>query len=131
MSSKEHAELYQRLQNPDFSRFQRRKRPFWILKDFEKPNEKKPIEVEEMDDVKVCWNQDIQYLGDIKHSKLSERMTKYMKDGPVEWGINDRKRFEYINEITSTERLLHFDRLLRNLDTNFNVLSTSTAHRNH
>uniref|UniRef100_A0A1I7UG47 Helicase ATP-binding domain-containing protein n=1 Tax=Caenorhabditis tropicalis TaxID=1561998 RepID=A0A1I7UG47_9PELO len=99
MSSKEHAELYQRLQNPDFSRFQRRKRPFWILRDFENPNEKKPIEVEEMDDVQVCWNQDIQYLGDIKHSKLSERMTKYMKDGPVEWGINDRKRFEYINEI--------------------------------
>lgn len=31
MTSKEHTELFKRLQNPDFSRFQRRKRVFWVL----------------------------------------------------------------------------------------------------
>lgn len=120
MSSKEHAELCKRLRNPDFSSFQRRKRPFWVLEDMEHPKEKKMIEVEEMDDVQLVWNQDLQYVGDIRWSKLSERLTKYLKDGPVAWTINDKRRFEYINEITSTERILYLDRLLRKLDTNFN-----------
>ena len=82
MSSKEHAELYKRLQNPDFSSFHRRKRPFWVLvsslsfvisnrnpyilkKDMVNPDEKNPIEVDEMDYEQVCWNQDLQYLGDV------------------------------------------------------------------
>lgn len=128
MSSKEHVELYKRLQNPDFSRFQRRKRPFWVLEDLKNPNEKKPIEVEEMNDTEVFWNQDVQYLGDIRSSKLSEKLAKYMKDGPVEWAMSDKKRFEYVNEITSMERLLHLDRLLRNLDANFEVLTTTDRH---
>lgn len=121
MSSKEHAELKKRLQNQDFSPFQKkRKRPFWILEDMENPEEKKPIEVEEMDDVQLIWNQDLQYVGDIRWSKLSERLTKYLKNGPVEWNICDKRRFEYVNEITSSERLHHLDVLLRKLDAKFN-----------
>ncbi|EGT60402.1 hypothetical protein CAEBREN_01733 [Caenorhabditis brenneri] len=99
MSSKEHVELYKRMQNPDFSRFQRKKRPFWILEDLEHPLEKKPIEVEEMDFEQQFWNQDIQFLGDIKWSKLTDRFTKYMQDGPVVWSMSDKKRFEYVNEM--------------------------------
>ncbi|CAP31749.2 Protein CBG12832 [Caenorhabditis briggsae] len=102
MSLKEHAELYKRLQNPDFSSFQRRKRPFWILKDLENPNEKRSIEVDEMDDDQVNWNQNLQYLGDIRWSKLSERFTKYLKNGHVEWAISEKRRFEYVND------MLHF-----------------------
>lgn len=124
MTSKEHTELFKRLQNPDFSRFQRRKRVFWVLEDLEHPNENKSIPIEEMDETQLCWNQDIQYLGEIKSSKLSERLTRYMKDEPVEWIINEKRRFEYINEITSTDRLVHLDRLLRNLDAHFQVLSS-------
>ncbi|ULU13115.1 hypothetical protein L3Y34_015956 [Caenorhabditis briggsae] len=126
MSLKEHAELYKRLQNPDFSSFQRRKRPFWILKDLENPNEKRSIEVDEMDDDQVNWNQNLQYLGDIRWSKLSERFTKYLKNGHVEWAISEKRRFEYVNDITSPDRLLHLDRLLRNLDANFEVLSKTS-----
>ncbi|CAI2299662.1 unnamed protein product [Caenorhabditis sp. 36 PRJEB53466] len=120
MTSKEHAELHRRIKNPDISRFQRKKKSFWVLQDMADPNGKGPLEVEAMDEDQVMWNQDVQYLGDIPPSSLTKQVTKYLKSGPFEWRIgSDKRRYQYVNEITSEQRLLHLDRLLQNIDSNF------------
>uniref|UniRef100_A0A8R1HHG6 Uncharacterized protein n=1 Tax=Caenorhabditis japonica TaxID=281687 RepID=A0A8R1HHG6_CAEJA len=120
MSSKEHAELYRRLKNPDFSRFQCKKRKLCVLQN----DAKKPYEVEELDNAQVCWNQDLQYLGDIKPSKMSEKLTKYLKSGTLDWAVcGEKRRYQYINEISDEKRLAHLDRLMRNLDGHFDEIT--------
>ncbi|CAI5438047.1 unnamed protein product [Caenorhabditis angaria] len=101
MSTKEHQELISRIKNIDFSKYRQKNRRMIFG---------------EMNEDLICWNQDAQYLGDLKSSKKTLKMVEYLRNEKVERSCKVKQLFEYTNEISNPRHISNLDKLLQKID---------------